>query len=246
MADQPTWLFPPHDLRLRQNEVHIWKAHLDLGPALAAQFSEVLSDLERSRAERFIFDIDRSRFVVARSVLRILLARYLNGSAETIEFVYGPNGKPGLRANSDIRFNLAHSGGLALYAFSRGPELGLDVESRRRFTNLENAKIVQSYFSTKEQAEFNSLDPIRQQTAFYLGWTRKEAYLKARGAGLQMRLQSFDVSLTPGGPARLTSEDASKWELHSFCLEPDFVAALVVERANSTLRYWEWSLEAGV
>jgi 4'-phosphopantetheinyl transferase len=240
MTDQVSWPSPPAELRLGENEVHIWKAHLDLAPASIPKLFEVLNDAERNRAERFVFDKDRTRFVVARSILRLLVAQYLNTSARTIEFSYGPQGKPSLRENSHLRFNLAHSGGLALYAFSLDRELGIDLESERRFSNTENKEIVQTHFSREEQSEFYSLEPKLQDEAFYLGWTRKEAYLKARGEGLQIPLQSFDVSLTPEGPVTLRSDDAVRWAIQSFCPEPNFVAALVVERGNCRLRYWEW------
>ena len=240
MNNQIAWLAAPPDLPLPEGEVHLWKAYLDLTAGTVAQLSECLNDAEQDRAKRFVFDKDRIRFTAARSILRLLVARYLNGPAKAVEFIYGPQGKPALGGDSHLCFNLAHSDGLALYAFSFARELGVDVESQRRFTNRENEEIVQSHFSAKEQAEFRSLDPKLRDTAFYLGWTRKEAYLKARGEGLQIPLQSFDVSLTPGESVVLRSDDATRWELHSFCPEPAFVAALVAEGANSTLRFWEW------
>jgi 4'-phosphopantetheinyl transferase len=234
------WESAPSQLHLVDHEVHVWRADLDLPAKQVSKLLSFLDNAEQGRAERFIFDRDRTRFAVARSILRLLVARYLNTSANTIEFKYGPQGKPALTPDSPLRFNLAHSDRVALYAFSLDRDLGIDVESQRRFAHLHNREIVQSHFSQKEQEEFYSLDPELQESAFYLGWTRKEAYLKARGEGLQIPLQSFDVSLDPEGPAILRSHDAAHWELHSFDPEPDFAAALVVEGANCKLRYWEW------
>jgi 4'-phosphopantetheinyl transferase len=246
MKQTVIWESAPSQLHLVDHDVHVWRANLDLTADELSKLLPFLNDEERNRAERFVFDKDRSRFIVARSTLRLLVAQYLHTSAETIEFSYGPQGKPSLRENSHLRFNLAHSDGLALYAFSLDRELGIDVESERRFSNMENGEIVQSHFSRKERREFYSLDPKLQNQAFYLGWTRKEAYLKARGEGLQIPLQSFDVSLTPGGLVILRSDDAARWELHSFSPEPDFAAALVVEGANYKLRYWEWPRNFGI
>ena len=241
MKPTVNWQSAPSQLRLVDNDVHVWRADLDLTADELSKLLPFLNAPEQNRAGRFVFERDRTRFVAARSTLRLLVARYLNTSPKTIEFSYGPQGKPALQANSHLRFNLAHSDGLALYAFSLDRELGIDVESERRFPNMENGEIVQTHFSRKEQSEFYPLDPKLQDQAFYLGWTRKEAYLKARGEGLQIPLQSFDVSLTPGGPVTLRSDDAARWQLHSFCPEPDFVAALVVEGRNCRLSYWQWA-----
>jgi 4'-phosphopantetheinyl transferase len=240
MKQTVIWESAPSQLLLVDHEVHVWRANLDLTAKQVSKLQSFLDDAELGRAERFVFERDRTRFVAARSILRLLVARYLNSSARTIEFRYGPQGKPALSPNTPLRFNLAHSDGLALYALSLDRELGIDLESQRRFTHLNNREIVESHFSKKEQEEFNALDPRLQDSAFYLAWTRKEAYLKARGEGLRIPLQSFDVSLNPEEPAVLRSNDAARWELHSFDPEPDFAAALVVEGANCKLRYWEW------
>lgn len=246
MKQTVNWQSAPSQLRLADNDVHVWRADLDLTVDEVSKLLPLLEHHERNRAERFVFDKDRSRFIVARSILRLLVAQYLNTSADTIEFSHGPQGKPSLREHSHLRFNLTHSDGLALYAFSLDRELGIDVESERRFSGMEIGEIVQNHFSRKEQSEFSSLDRRLRDEAFYLGWTRKEAYLKARGEGLQVPLQSFDVSLTPGDPVILRSDDVARWELHSFCPEPDFVAALVVEGAHCKLRYWEWPRTFGI
>jgi len=104
---------------LLNDEVHVWRADLNAPPDKLSKLLPVLDGTERSRAERFVFDKDRTRFIVARSVLRLLAARYLDGSPEEVEFTYGPQGKPALRQHSHLHFNLAHSDGLALYAFAR-------------------------------------------------------------------------------------------------------------------------------
>lgn len=238
MAEPVNWLSPAHDLRLKGDEVHLWKVRLDMTAHNTGEFLGLLNQEEQNRAKQFIFEKERNRFTTARGILRCLLAGYLGCSAKDLEFSLGPSGKPALRDNFSLRFNLTHSNGLILYAFSLGRELGIDVEEQLKEST--NPEIVARYFSTNEQAEFFALPPTAQEEAFYSGWTRKEAYLKARGDGLQATLKNFDVSLNPEQPLTLRSEDSDRWGMHSFCPEPGFVAALVVEGGNCKLCFWKW------
>jgi|SRR5215472_1928580 len=238
MAEIPTWHPPPSDLHLASNEVHLWCASLEQPAAWVSSFLGFLSGEERARVERFSFRRDADRFTLARGILRQILGLYTQVPPQDIQFATAAQGKPALHNSSRLRFNLSHSEDVALYALSWERELGVDVEYRR--DQPGNQEVVKSFFSRSEQAEFEGLEPVSQETAFYLGWTRKEAYIKARGEGLHANLKSFDVSLTPGEPFLLTSEDANRWGLYSFYPKPGFVAALVVEGKNFKIRHWEW------
>ena len=244
MLEPVTWSAPPSNTDLRHNEVHLWKADLNQNSDIVRRMWCLLNEEEQHRAKRYAFERDRNHFTMARGILRQLLSRYLRSSAEDIEFSVAPKGKQTIRGNPEFRFNLSHSGGLVLYAFSMNRELGVDLE--REKTETSSLDIVESYFSTREKAEFLALPPSIQNLAFHVGWTRKEAYLKARGEGLHMKLDAFDVSVDPGRPALLRSDDAARWEVHSFRPEPGFVATLVIEGANHKLRYWEWPLDPSV
>lgn len=238
MLEPVTWSAAPSHTELGNDEVHLWRADLNQDSEIVRRMWCLLNKEEQDRAKRYAFERDRNHFTLARGILRRLLSRYLRCSAEDVEFSVAPEGKPAIRGNSELRFNLSHSDGLVLYALSMNRELGVDLE--REKTETPSLDIVESYFSTRERAEFLSLPTTIQNLAFYVGWTRKEAYLKARGQGLHGKLEDFDVSMNPVQPAVLSSEDAARWELRSFCPEPDFVAALVVEGANFELRCWEW------
>jgi 4'-phosphopantetheinyl transferase len=238
MLGIPNWLPQPAKVQLIEDEVHLWIVDLHRSsPKIGACF-DLLNDAEKNQAQKFFFEKDRNRFTVTHAALRLILGQYLGKSPTALEFTTGAKGKPGLHANSPLRFNLSHSHHLILYAFSLARELGVDVEKQRR--EVANQEIVRNYFSRREQTEWNALDHDLQETAFYLGWTRKEAYLKARGDGLFGSLRDFDVSLTPDQPAVLTSKDADRWDLFSFCPEPESVASLVVEGKNYKLCYFEW------
>jgi 4'-phosphopantetheinyl transferase len=135
---------------------------------------------------------DRRRFIVARARLRQLLGERLAASPDSLQFVCNPHGKPALapRYGRDLRFNLAHSRDVAVYAFADGVEVGIDVEALRE---LEDADVIAARaFSAGEYQAYRAF-------GFFYCWTRKEAYLKALGLGLQQDLPALDTSLPPRG-----------------------------------------------
>lgn len=228
---------------LAAGEIHIWRASQTVEPAILSRLHALLDAEEKARAERFVFQRDRDRFIVARGILRELLAAYIGCAPEQIGFEYGPQGKPSLRAGESetlghMHFNASHSHGLAAFAFALDRELGIDVELIR--SDFGGEEIAQRFFSRDEVAELMSLPPKARAEAFFFCWTRKEAYIKARGQGLQIPLTSFSVSLTPGQPEQLRAGDASRWELRSFQPREDYAGALVAEGKGNLLRYFDW------
>jgi len=142
-----------------------------------------------------------------------------------------------------LRFNLAHSHELAVYAFTRGCEVGIDLEHVRPLTDAE--EIAGRFFSTRENAEFRSLPESFKLEAFYNCWTRKEAYLKATGDGLGRALDTFDVSLCPEAPVALLrvkgdQSEISRWSLWTLAPGSEYVAALAAERDDWCVACWEW------
>lgn len=243
---EPQWRSPPDAVCLRGNEVHVWRAGLDQAPSTIERFLHGLAADERARAERFYFERDRERFVVARGVLRAILGGYLKRAPESLSFRYGSHGKPALAGDADgdsIRFNVSHSRGIALYAVCRGREVGIDLEHIR--FDLAIAEIAGRFFSRREVAMLRALPAEVRHEAFFRCWTRKEAYIKARGEGLSLPLDQFDVSLVPGEPAELlgTRQDpseASRWSLREIIPAPGYVAALAVQAHGWRLAHWQW------
>jgi 4'-phosphopantetheinyl transferase len=130
-----------------------------------------------------------------------------------------------------------------LYAVTCGREVGVDLESLD--TGVDYEQIAVRFFSRRENATLYALPAERRREAFLACWTRKEAYVKARGEGLGIPLQQFDVSLAPGEPAALLDcrwapGDASRWTLHVVDPGPGFLAAVAVEGQNCRLRRWQW------
>ncbi len=195
--------------------VEVWRGSLDQPAEVRARLAALLDDGEQARAASFRFDRDRDRYVVGRGVLRVLLGGYLDRRPEDIRFRYGPERKPAL-AGDELRFNLAHAEDTVLYAFSPAFDVGVDVELLR--PDAADRGVAERFFSPAEVAVLRSLPEGEQAHAFLACWTRKEAFLKARGDGLTLALDSFDVTLRPGEPAELlrtawAPEERDRWQL---------------------------------
>ncbi len=242
----PSWCPPPETLTLGSDEVHVWRATLDQTASRVQSLLHTLAPDERARARQFYFQRDREHFVVARGVLRAILSRYLNREPSELHFCYSPYGKPALDRESGgdtLCFNMSHSHGLALYAVTRGREIGIDLERLRPIP--EAMQIAERFFSAHENAVLRALPTSQQPEAFFNGWTRKEACLKASGDGLARPLDQIGVSLAPGEPARLPGvkgdlEEASCSSLQELTPGPGYVAALAVEGQGWQLKCWQW------
>jgi 4'-phosphopantetheinyl transferase len=240
------WFAPPQHLTLHSGVVHIWRANLDEGLPLVNQFERTLGVDEILKADRFYFRRDRDRFIVAHGILRDILGRYLRIPPESLAFVYSFFGKPSLLLKSGvepIRFNTSHSHGIALYAITLDRDIGIDLELVR--DGLAIGEIATRFFSNQEVSGLFSLPAELRTQGFFACWTRKEAYIKARGEGLSLPLNQFDVSMIPGEPAELLgtrpdSECARRWSLHELTVASDYVAAFVLEGRACSLSCWQW------
>jgi 4'-phosphopantetheinyl transferase len=231
-------------LALDVTEVHLWQATLDERPADI--FESFLSPDELTRANRFHFIKDRNHFVVARGLLRNLLAAYLGVNCAEFRFSYGAQGKPFLLldSQSQINFNVSHSHGRAAFAFSRGRELGVDLEYVK--DDFDDELIAKRFFSRAEVLALQTVPADLLKQAFFNCWTRKEAYIKARGEGLSMPLDQFDVTLKPDEPVALLNNyreerEVSRWSMQSIPAPEGYVGALVVEGHDWKLK--SFSLE---
>jgi 4'-phosphopantetheinyl transferase len=216
--------------------VEVIVSRLDARAEAVRASSALLSQAERDRAGRFVFERDRNRFILGRARLRKFLGQRLGVRPDAIELVYGAHGKPALaprQAATGWRFNLSHCGDVAVHAFSRHRDIGVDVEAVRTLPDADD--IVERFFSRREREAYRALDSRDKPLGFFNCWTRKEAFIKALGDGLSCPLDRFDVSLTPGEPARimrvgtLAGGDCG-WMLHSFMPGPGLVGALVVRQ----------------
>ena len=241
------WSPAPKDLILADNEVHVWRAQLELSLSQVQELRGILTDDELDRANRFSFEIDRQRFIAARGTLRSILSRYITMHPSHLRFHYNQYGKPFLAPEFSaylFNFNLSHSGSMALYAITWNMEIGVDVERVR--SDFEYEAIAERFFSANEVAILRTIPTEKKLEAFYNCWTRKEAYIKAHGKGLSLPLDSFDVSFAPWQPPMLLitkdePQERSLWTILDLKLRLGYVGALAVKGTGCKFGYWEWN-----
>ena len=226
---------PASDLQcVADSDVHVWCAYAETDAV--HRFQRTLSTEELLRAERFHYAKDRDRFIYARGMLRDILARYADRDPVELRFRYGPLGKPALAREGivpDIRFNLSHSNGFAILAVASGFEVGVDVEWAQAGSNEDG--IAEQFFSPNEIFAIHQAPSVVRRELFYRLWTSKEAYLKARGAGLSICLNSFDVSPVAHNSRCVIGEGFSRWYITALTPRPGYVAAIASEDSNCTL-----------
>ena len=224
----------PSALTLPESEVQLWRLDLKALLVTADNRQQWLSADEQARAARFLSLRARQQFAVTRSLLRMALAAYLITDPKKLVFQHSTKEKPSLGspyADSGITFNVSHAGGVALLAFSRRRELGVDVERVRQ--DLDIDAIARRYFSLHEARQLAAVNSKERYGAFFRCWTRKEAYIKAQGEGLSLPLEQFDVSVAIGDTNALLStrpdaSEAARWSLREVSAGPGYVAALCV------------------
>lgn len=216
---------------LDAHDVHVW--YIRLQDSDSSDLHNLLSPDELERAARFRFQKHRAQFVLTRGTLRSLLGAYLDISPRQISFLYSEYGKPSLAepaSHQKLNFNLSHTDGMAIFAFTRGHRVGVDIENLR--TDFRPEEIAERFFSVAERTALREISPARRHEVFFRVWTRKEAYIKARGEGLSHPLHQFDVSLDDAAALLTTRPDASEaqhWQLENLTIAPGFLAAAAVE-----------------
>lgn len=216
---------------LPNDTVHVWRRSLVVSPIALQCATTKLSGEERERASRFRAELARQAFILTRSTLRVLLAEYLGESPQSIQFRFTKYGKPLLDERFDLHFNVSHTEGLALLAFVQKRKIGIDVEKIR--PQPDALKLARRFFSESEREQLEVLREHELSPAFFRCWSRKEAYIKARGEGLSHPLNQFDVSVEaePGRilvAARPNPTEAQRWLLRDVPVLPHYVATVAV------------------
>ncbi|WP_321473468.1 4'-phosphopantetheinyl transferase superfamily protein [uncultured Paludibaculum sp.] len=221
-------------MELPDRVVQLWTVRLLVSEEALARLYPLLTKDEKSRAKGFSFLHLQQSFVLTRGVLRMLLGSYADMAPHAVPLAYGPCGKPTIAIPNHIDFNLSHSGTLAVFAFTNGLEIGIDLEQIRPFSDIQD--LASRFFCADEVIELQNVPPPDRERAFFLCWTRKEAYLKAIGDGLATPLDGFAVALKPDDPARLLHvgydpKAAEAWTLHNLELSPGYAGALAYRGA---------------
>ncbi len=227
---------------LRKGEVHLWWMDLAAPCRPLAELASWLDAEETARAARFHFDVHRRRHIAAHGQMRALLAAYCGAAPGALRFTQEERGKPLLAPGSApqaLAFNLSHSEDQGLLAITHSAVLGADIEVQRPLSDLE--ALARSHFTAGELREMHALPEARQHDAFFAAWTRKEAYVKALGAGLSVPLDGFEVAVHPDEPAALRSIGGSEtaaleWTLWAARPAPQTWAAVAVRIPGATMR----------
>lgn len=227
-------------------DVHLWLADLSAAKRWCGEFERVLSPDEHRRAARFHFAADRDRWVLARGILRNLIAGYLDLEPARVAFAVAPSGKPeveSLPAHRPLRFNLAHGQDRALYGFACGRELGVDLERVR--PERVSPELLRNCCSPAERRRCDALPEERRREWFYALWTRKEAVLKACGAGLSAPLDRCDVLGTAGRPdaeGRIAAAlgAGADWVTMPLRVGAGYAGALALTSEAAAVHCWRW------
>lgn len=239
------WHAPPNDLVLGPQEVHVWRACIDLPHDAFSRLKSYCTEEERARADRLYHPWQRDCSLGCRGILREIVATYLGRSPNELAFVANPAGKLELLQDSTrprLRFNVSHSGSVFLLAVAWTDDVGVDVEQLRPLPAA--MRIAESYFAVQEREALRQVEPARKEQAFFRCWTRKEAYLKARGDGLSFGLDRFAVSVGDAAPPRLLWVDQETDTPNRFFLADvvpadGYTAAVAVRRPVAQLRLWK-------
>jgi len=218
-----------------KEEVHIWMVDLNISQTIQQHFEKsFLSEEELTKAKGFKFNHHRLQFSASHGYLKLILARYLDCCPSIIEYGIKKYGKPFLKnptTQYKIRFNMSHSQDIALYAVTLDTEVGVDIEIIKE--NLNILDLIEHVFTTREKSIFKEIEEDKKTKVFYDVWTRKEAYLKATGEGLNFPLNKIEVIVHQNEQVRLLNveenQSVNPWFLYSLEM-PGYSASIAIER----------------
>jgi 4'-phosphopantetheinyl transferase len=199
---------------------------------------QLLSSDERERAARFRLEEHRERSQICRGLLRTLLARYTGSAARDLSFAYNAHGKPEIR-NAGVHFNTSHSGDFAAFAFARAGAVGVDIEQIRN-DPARHEQIGQRYFAPGERQQLQIVEATERSQAFFDLWTRKEAFVKARGDGLFSGLDQFEILLEPSRVLSVGGVPAINWWMAALPEIIGYAGAVVVNTQSCSPRFWKY------
>lgn len=238
-----SWQFSPAELTPESGLIDVWLARLDAENS--AELERLISQDERARAARFRFETDKKQFIAARAFLRVILGKYLRMHPRKICFEYNKYGKPSIggERGREIKFNLSHSDNLALFAVTETQEIGIDIE--RINSSFVDEQMAIQCLTPREIEHFQTLSSRARDSFFFDCWTRKEAYLKARGDGLSLPPNQIEAASISGFSTSFRENSTESRLIFRSPQKlppiPGYAAALAIEAVNSRLRFWRLS-----
>jgi len=236
------WQKTPDTLSLSKDHIDVWLCHLKQLSGDIDNFYSILSVDERERADKLKVEDKKQQYIITRGTLRQRLGLLTNIEPEDFVFDYLEHGKPVL-INDDrfanITFNVSHSHDLALIAIAQKQNIGIDIEKINRESNHQ--ALMTRFFSEAEQTEFQNIPEPNEAEAFCACWTRKEAFIKAVGAGVSYGLDKFDVAVDPENKTpevNLHKPSEQRWSAINLPINDEYMACLVSDRDSLNVRYW--------
>ncbi|MFD1162101.1 4'-phosphopantetheinyl transferase family protein [Hwangdonia seohaensis] len=231
-------------IELTPKTIHTWVVNVNYVTPIIENLKHLIDMDEKQKASKFRFKKDQNIFIIARGALRFLSAFYLNMDAKEIEFKYGEYGKPEYNFDSDLKFNISHSGEIIVLSFVKNFEIGVDIEKIK--DNFDVFEIASNFFSTLEIETLKKVPKEKQVEYFYRCWTRKESFIKAKSVGLSFPLDSFSVCIHSDKKTELleTKWDAAEkhqWKLFTFSRQPDYLGAISIKGNIKTVEYFNFN-----
>nr|WP_294781818.1 4'-phosphopantetheinyl transferase superfamily protein [uncultured Flavobacterium sp.] len=209
---------------LESDDIIIYTIYLPNFTNLKSDLSKFLSDKEIKKSQRYYKESDTNRFIIYRSILKIILAAHTNLRLKDVYFDYNFNKKPYLISHPWLHFNVSHSEDFAAIAVSR-KKVGLDIEYMSndfKFTTL-----LPDVFEDNEVLQIQNSENIKH--AFYTSWTRKEAFVKALGKGID---EDFKNLPSLDGQYHIDStllRNTQNWQVYSFDFTENYLGAVAFE-----------------
>ena len=239
------------NLLLQKNDIHLYVSdpHRVRGTRVLTRYRDMLTEEEKKKRARYLFEKDRHRYLVTRAMIRSLLSRY--GECEPREWRFSTNewDKPEICTHQNphgLRFNISHTDAMICCVFTPELDIGADVENTHR--KGETVKIAHRFFSVLEEQELRSQPQERQRSRFYDYWTLKESYIKACGMGLAIALRDFSFTFPPAGTvdiefAQRRIDDPSLWNFCTLQTNDEFKISIGIKgettRVSPQLVIWE-------
>jgi 4'-phosphopantetheinyl transferase len=223
-----TWPPGPGRVHLDTPDVHVWRIGLDVSRDRLAELRALLSPAEAERARRCRLPVERDRFVAGRGVVRDVLSRCTGVRPRRLLLVRGARGRPGLAGptTQGLDFNLSHSGATALLAVARGGRVGVDIEEID--PAFDHRAMARRFLGADEAAAVQALPDAEGRRAFFAGWTRREAYAKAKNSAVPVEL-----------------DDTGPWNVWDLTVAPDMCAVLVAADSLTAPHCWTWGDAGG-
>ena len=222
--------------------LEVWHIPTVTDPDTLSRLTQWLSPAEQQRAQHSITTAVRNTYITSHAVMRLILGRYAQQLPQLLEFAYSKHGKPTLAHGIPFHFNLSHTRAYALLGISSLCQIGIDIEIIKPTRDI--LAIAKRFFSDSEYHWLAHMDTKQRYENFFQLWCHKEAYLKARGLGLQGGLSSFSLSKEDLlATCCIEDDNKQRWWLQSLHVSDHYRAAVAVNCADMVPLERHWNIE---